>query len=294
MALGYEGYIKLGGLYVLGTGTSVPRDRPRIDSSSGYGGAIKENDPTGALESEIGIGTPHNYDWLMYDGSVSFEVSRDVWADVLWEWPFDRQSSKELLFASRKDNVQQFDEIFFNSIQLSAAEDGAVDGSLGFVSIQRNTYTFGSSYIDNKFGDGLLCPLDPDMPKPLNADLDQSPVPYWNTRVLVDSVQWDFLDWSLNISQPVEVFYGCTHSGGADPGVQEPLFLACGPMQITLSGTIMENVLIDAPTQIEIFIDDKSIIMKRIERQSSDDDVQNGDGLVIQNVEFEAFEIAKT
>ena len=77
MALGYEGYVKLDDIYVLGTGTSVPRARVRLDSTSGYGGKIK------TPVEEIGIGSPHNYDWLLWDGSVSFEVTKEIWTSTL-------------------------------------------------------------------------------------------------------------------------------------------------------------------------------------------------------------------
>jgi len=284
MALGYEGYIKLDGKYVLGTGTSVPRTRVRLDSGSGYGGQIY------SPVDEIGIGSPHIYDWLMWDGSVSFEVTKEIWTSTLRAWPFNRQASRELLFSSRKDNIQQFDEIFFNSISVSASEGSAVDGSVGFTAIQRDSYVFGSEYIDNKFGEGLLCPIN-DFPEQLNRDTNNAPVPFWNTYIEIENDPADFIDWTLDISQPVETFFGCTHGGGADPGVQEPLFLAVGPMDVRLIGTLMTDILIDDPFSIVIFLADESITLRRAERQSSDDDVQNGESFVVQNVEYAAFEI---
>jgi len=291
MALGYEGYIKLDDNFVLGTGTSVPRARARLDSISGYGGQIK------TPVAEIGIGSPHNYDWLLWDGSISFEVTREIWLETLRQWPFDRQVSRELLFSSRKDNVQQFDEIFFNSISVSAAEGSAVDGSVGFTSIQRDGYTFGSDYISNKMGEELICPISL-FPEQLNipvGGLDNiNPVPYWDTGIEIDSVAGDFLDWTLDTSQPVETFFGCTHVGGADPGVQEPLFLAVGPMAVRLTGTLMTDILVDEPTTIVISVADSSITFNRSERQSSDDDVQTAESFVVQNVEYEAYEIEMT
>jgi hypothetical protein len=283
MALGYEGYIQLDGSYVLGTGTSVPRARARIDSTSGYGGNIQNAD--------MGIGSPHNYDWLMWDGSVSFEVSQDLWSSTLKTWPFDRQTSKSLTFSSRKDNVQQFDDIFFNSISVSAAEGSAVDGSVGFTAIERTSYSFGSDYIGNKFGEGLLCPVG-GFPEQLNGSPNNNPVPFWNTQVYVDGTPGDFLDWSLDITQPVETFFGCTGGGGADPGPQEPIFLACGPLEVRLSGTLMKDILVDSPSSVVINVAGSSITLSVAERQSSDDDVQSGESFVVQNVEYEAFAIA--
>jgi hypothetical protein len=298
MALGYEGWVKLGNTYVLGTGASAPRARVRLDSTSGYGGKI--NSPV----TQIGIGAPHNYDWIMWDGSLNFDVSHGIWDDELHDWPFDRQSSKSVIFSSRKENVQSFDEVWFNSISLSASEDSPVDGSLGFTAIERSAYTFGETYISNKFGnlpdDGTgdqtpLCTLLSGFPPPLNgapeSQKQYNPVPYWFTRIEAEGSPWEFLSWDLQIAQPVETFFGCNHSGGADPGVQEPLFLATGPMTVTLSGTIMQDVLVDDLDDMLILIADRGIMLKRLELQNQSDDVQSGESLVIQNVEYEAYEI---
>jgi len=301
MALGYEGFVKLGTHYVLGTGASAPRTRPRLDSSSGYGGRIK------TPVAEIGIGTPHNYDYITYSGSVSFDVSRDVWKDELKAWLFDRQAPKEILFSSRDGNVQFFEKAYFTGISLSASEGNAVDGTVSFVAPARTTYTFGSDYVDPtispaaraailtsvKFGQGLLCPLDSAMPPPLNTSpKNRNPVPYWNTQIWMDGSKWYFLTWSLDFSQDIPFFYGCEHAGGADPGPQEPVELAAGPMTIKLTGDLMNDVIVDDVADANVYIADEDINLKRVELQNQSDDVQSGDSLVVQAVEYEAFEIA--
>ena len=300
MALGYEGLIKLGDYYVLGTGSSVPRTRIRLESSSGYGGKIK------TPEDKIGIGAPFNYDWSQEDGSINFEMTRDVFEFELKTWLFDRQNFKIIKLMSRKDNVQEYQHSFWNSISISASDGGVVDGSVGFVALERDTYTWGDLYKNNKKGissdDGLICP-PVKFPEPLNKSTvrNRVPIPFWNTFVKVTATttasRKNFTTWTLDFSQEVVKFFGCNNNTTA----QEPLYMAVGPMTVTFSGSYMDDFtgtengyLADHLAQLEVDLAGKSIILKRLEATTESDDVQTGDALVPLTVEYAAYEIKST
>ena len=303
MALGYEGLVKLGDYYVLGTGSAVPRTRIRLESSSGYGGKIK------TPEDEIGIGAPFNYDWTQYDGSISFEMTKDVFENELKPWLFDRQTVKEINLISRKKNIQQFKKCLFNSISISASEGAAVDGSVGFVALQRDNYDWGKLYKDNRLGESkdgtngnIICPPS-NFPEPLNlfSKKNKIPIPYWNTIIKVTATSTEkvknFTTWSLDFSQEVVKFFGCNNNAT----VQEPLFMAVGPMTVTFSGSFMDDFtaaqngfLGDHLKQIEIDIASSKIKLLRLEATSENDDVQTADSPVPLTVEYAAYEIKKT
>lgn len=292
MALGYEGYIKVGGQYALGTGTSVPRAQVRLDSSSGFGGEIK------TPISDIGIGAPRTYDWEQNNGSVSFELYRDFWTTVIYPWIFDRQTNKQIYFVSRNGNIQQFDYAFWNSISISASENSVVDGSIGFNTIERTNYTYGvqglQGYIENKDGYGLFCP-PATFPSPLNpSGTNRNPLPYWKTRFEILSVVIPFINWSLDFSQDIVEFFTCGHTGGGDPGPKEPFYLAAGPMKVTFSGAYMLNdVLADSIASASLFLDNLEFKMGLLEKQNISDDVQGGDSLVPLTVDYEVFSLVQ-
>jgi hypothetical protein len=303
MALGYEGYVKLDGKYALGTGTSVPRARVRMESSSGYGGQKS------APVAEIGIGTPRTYDWETHDGSLSFELNQEMWKEVLNPWVFDRQVQKEVYFTSRFGNVQKYTNAFWNSISVSATEQAVVDGSLGFVAIERTQYAFGTQgfagYTDNKTGQSatpgtqptVLCPSGT-FPEPLNGQVagrsNINPIPWWNTKVLdASGAKVEFVNWTLDFSQDIGKFFACTDVVSlADPGPKEPDYLAAGPMTVTFSGAYMfKDALGDDLTLLTLNIDDQVFKLKSLELQSVSDDVQTGDVMVPLTVEYAVYDI---
>jgi len=300
VALGYEGVIEIGTHFALGTGSSVPRARVRLESGSGYGGRIK------IPVSEIGIGAPHNYDWSQHDGSLNFEVSQELLTTELKTWLFNRQLGKGIVLSSRKNNSQIYQKCYWNSISLSASEGAAVDGSLGFVGLEQDTYTWGDKYIANKKGAGLLCPLDAGMPPPLNKGWEnKNPVPFWNTKVYVkpaggSSTKYNFTTWSLDYSQEIVKFFGCTRTSvGVDPGAQEPLFIAAGPMSVIFTGSFIldfdttpTGYFGDNLDELIVHVGSETLTMKRLEVTSESDDVQSGESLVPLTVEYAAYEIA--
>lgn len=288
MALGYEGYIKVGGIFAMGTGSSVPRGRVRVDSSSGYGGNIK------TPVAEIGIGAPRAYDWEAHDGSVNFEVHKDFFNDPIKTWIFDRQVAKVVYLLSRDGNVQQYDRAFWNSISVSAAEGSAVEGSIGFVAIDRTAYTFGvagdAGYTGNATGQGVVCSTSPLNP----AGANLNPVPFWDTMVTLGGTNYDFLSWSLDLSQDVVKLFASTHGGGGDPGPKEPEYLAVGPMTVTFSGThIFQAPAADGVNGV-LSVSTASLKLNSMELQNSSDDVQSGDTLVPLSVEYAVYDLDQT
>lgn len=304
MALGYEGLVKIGNYYALGTGASVPRDRIRIESSAGYGGKITS--PT----NQMGLGLPFNYDWNEYNGSLNFEVNEDIFKNIITIWAVSqRQTAQSVTIHPRKEAVQSFSTAFWNSISISASEGSAVESTIGFIALERDSYVWGLDYIDNKEGSlsgdqTPLCPIVSNMPPPLNpaSAKNKNPVPFWNTKVLVGATspsQKNFTTWSLDFNQDVVKFFGCTRTvAGPDPSAQEPLFLAVGPMTVTFSGSYMESFdgtsnlfLGDTIDQIELFVASESLKLKRLELTSENDEVQSGSTLTPLTVDYAVYEI---
>ena len=291
--LGYEGYIKVGGVYALGTGTAVPRARTRIDSQGAYGGQQK------TPVASIGIGAPRVYGWPTFDGSINFEITKDIFA-VLKAWIYDRESQKDILFSTRKDNKQEYVDTFWNSISISASEGGLLDGSLGFVAIDQSSYAYGvkgtPGYIGNATGAGLLCPLATGMPAPLNPSSNNyNPIPYWYSKILFGAETLDFISWSLDFSQDVVKFKVCNHTAGP----QAPAYVGVGPMTISLSGEWMwindsqpSTYPGDSVAAATVQIADTSIGLKQLELQTSSDDVQSPDSTTPVQLGYNVYELA--
>jgi len=300
VALGYEGYVQIGLTVALGTGTSVPRARSRIESSSGYGGKIVGS-PAGV---QMGVGAPRAYDWTIYDGSVDMELNRLIWVNELNPWVFDRQNPRDIIFATRKDGEQNFNQTaFWNSINISASEGSAVTASVSFVALNMTTYTFGvqgtEGYIENKDGFGMFCPPWSNIPLPLNkADGGRkniNPIPYWNTKVKFPdtSTPIDFTNWTLDFSQDVVKFFTCQDEGSStDPGALEPAYLAVGPMTVTFNGSYMlKDRLGDNIDELDIVLGDQTFKLKKLENTTVSDDLQTGDALVPLTVEYAVYNI---
>lgn len=292
MALGYEGYVTLKVDVTedaaLGTGGVTPRVRQRLESNAGYGGAIK------TPVDEMGIGAPHNYDWTVYDGSMDMDVHEAFLTNQLKAWLFDRQAAAQAYFQTRPDNVQQFNNCYWNSISLSAAEGGALTGSVSFVAIERDSYTRGGDYIGNKTGDHTLCASGTiQWPEPLSADANEIPIPYWNTFVEIESAQYDFTTWSLDFSQEVVKFFACE----GNSAVQEPKFIAVGPMTATFTGDYMfiEAATFNSPDTLStlyVNMADEQIKLEDLELTSDADALQDQGAIVPVSVEYAAYTLA--
>lgn len=299
MALGYEGYVNLDGKYALGTGTAVPRARVRLESNSGYGGGISTTSSPASAMSGIGIGSPRTYDWEVFDGSLNFEMTKDIFV-VLRSWIFARDSQKVILFSSRKGNEQSYSDTYWNSISISASEGSLVDGSVGFTALSRANYEYGdeslSGYINNKTGAGLMC-VNANMPSPLNPiPHNYNPIPSWFTRITLGTDVYDFLSWTLDFSQEVVKFPACNHTEGP----QGPVHVGVGPMTVTLSGAWMwiddgkpADYPLDTLTngKVEIIADGEYISFPQLELNTSSDDVQSQDTMTPVNLEYAIYEI---
>ena len=292
MALGYEGYVKLGSIYALGTGTAVPRSRILITSGGAYGQNV-------IGVNTIGIGAPRTPDWDVYDGSISFEITKDIFLAAK-NAVLNRSTNLAIQFSTRKDNLQSFTDAYWNSISISASEGGLLDGSLGFVAMDRASYLYGmqglQGYYDNKAGAGLLCPLAAGMPAPLNSlNTNYNPFPSWFSKVTLGGSVYDFLSWTLDFSQEVVKFFGCTNAAGP----QAPLYVGVGPMTVTLSGAFMwldpampAAFPADNIATAKVDVSDVSMSFAKLELNTSSDDVQAPDSTVPVNVEYSIYELS--
>jgi hypothetical protein len=286
------GWVQLGSIYALGTGTAVPRSRSRIDSSGAYGQNV-------IGVSTIGIGAPRAYDWDIYDGTLNFEITKDIFL-ALKAWVLARASQTTITFSTRKDNEQSFVDTLWNSISISASEGALLDGSLGFTAMDRASYAYGfqgiQGYYDNKVGAGLLCPLAAGMPAPLNSlNTNYNPIPFWDSKVTLGADVYDFLSWTLDFSQEVVKFFGCTNE--ASP--QAPLYMGVGPMTVTLSGAFMwldptmpATFPADSIATAKVDVADVSMSFAKLELNTSSDDVQAPDSTVPVNVEYSIYELS--
>lgn len=295
MALGYEGLAKMmvGSTedLFLCTGASIPKARARLESSSGYGGQIKN--PV----AEIGIGTPRNYDWEVFSGSVNFEVTRDLVLNQLKPWLFDRQKKARITLQSRKDNVQRLDNCYWNNITMTAASGSAVTGSIGFVALKRDLYVQGGGYIANKTGGNVLCnPGVLNVPLPLNPNSfpNMSPVPFWNSKVTIDGNDIEFVTWTLNFSQEVVKFFAC--EANVDP--VEPKFMAVGPMTAQFTGDYMFVETTPTPwdipdllTTLTVAIAGAEIKLETLELTTDGDDVRDQNAPAVIAVDYSAYEL---
>ncbi len=290
MALGYEGYVtlKVGAIedVALGNGGGVPRSRQRLESSSGYGGTIK------SPVASMGIGLPHNYDWDVYDGNMDIDVHEDFLTNQIKAWIFDRQLGAQAFFQTREGNAQTFLKCYWNNINLSAGEGGFLTSSISFVAMQRDAYIRGGDYIANKVGSNPVCATTTEVfPTPLNPnDANLNPIPYWNTKVDINAATVEMTNWSLDCSQEVVKFFGCFNNST----VQEPKYVAVGPMSITFTGDYMfvDTAAFSSPdslTSLYITMGTEQIKLEDLELTTDADSLQGQDAIVPVSLEYAAY-----
>jgi hypothetical protein len=290
MALGYEGYVslKVNTLedVALGQGGGVPRARQRLESSSGYGGEIS------TPVADMGIGLPRNYDWEVFDGNMDFDIHEDFLTNQVKAWIFARQDAGEVYFQTRQGNVQDFNNCYWNNISISASEGSALSGSISFVAMQRDAYTRGGDYIANKTGGNTLCAggaIDfPDQLNPLNGNIN--PIPFWNTFVEINGSLVDMTNWSLEFSQEVVKFFGCFNNAT----VQEPKYVAVGPMTVNFSGDYMfvDTATFSSPNTLStlyVTMGGEQIKLEDLELTTDTDALQGQDAIVPVSVEYSAY-----
>ena len=263
MAIGYEGYVKVGGNWSLGTGASVPKAKQRMDSTAGYGGKI-----TGA--ADMGVGGPRVYDWTNWDGTAEFEMTDAVFTFLKGWITGTRDAFSAIEFSSRTSNSQVFNNCHWNSIGIQTSEASMVTGTIGFVALDRTTYTYGSDTVRSAG---------------MTEMYDLVPIPYWKTSIGA----YKFLEWSLDFSQDMVKFYACNHTTGP----QEPIYTGVGPMTATLTGSYLySGEMADSPGDMIVTVGGGSITLKLTELQSSADDVVTGDSLTPIKVTVNAYGVA--
>jgi len=286
MAFGYEGYVtvKASGIedVALCTGSSVPENRIRLDSGAAYGGQKTNSAPS---TYDMALGAPHTYDFSQVDGNVDFEITQEFFLNQIIAWLMSRQTAGVIKLRSRKDNLQEYDHCYWNSIDLTGTSGAAVTGSIGFVAIQRDAYTVGGDYIGNKTGTDLFCPISPSpvMPPPLNpaTDLNVNPVPFWNTRLNFDGTFHEFTDWNFSFSQDVVKFFVCQNESMPQP----PAFMAVGPMAAAMNCTQMivntqSFMMPDTITLALLYIGTQAFGMGNLQRNQETDAVQGKSSMV--------------
>jgi len=288
MALGYEGIAYVDNDIFLCSGANVPRTRNRLESSSGYGGNLS------SPVAEIAIGNPHNYDWSTYDGSVNFELNKKFFDNIVKNWIFNRQKTKQIELKPRSDSYQKFTYCYWNSINLSASEGSAVTGSIGFSAIDRDDFDIEDDYENNKRG-FITCndlSASGDIPS-LSPNLN--PIPFWYTRVEAASLiksGVEVLSWNLTASQSVEKFFECLGNTYA----QAPSKIGVGPMAINLQMDIMilnTNITSLPATlnNVTLHIGTSNIQFDDLEIDSDDDGLQVGATPVSLNVSYSAYKL---
>jgi hypothetical protein len=290
MALGYEGYVTLKVNTIedvaLGTGGGVPRARQRLESSSGYGGQIK------TPVAEMGIGLPRNYDWEVFDGSMDLDVHEDFLTNQIKTWIFDRQKGAEVNFQTRAGNAQNFLKCYWSNIGLSSSEGAALSSSISFVAMQRDSYTRGGDYLNNKQGNNPYCSSTTEVyPQPLNPlDGNIIPIPFWNTYVEINSTLIEFTNWNLEFSQEVVKFFACENNST----VQEPRYVAVGPMTVNFTGDYMfvDTATFNSPTTLStlyVTMGGEQIKLEDLELTTDTDSLQGQDAITPVSIEYAAY-----
>ena len=118
-----------------------------------------------------------------------------------------------------------------------------------------------------------------------------------DTTVDIDSIQTQFLNWQINLSQEVVKFFSCESNSAP----QEPKFLAMGPLIITFTGDYIfledpnltgDFLVPDDVTTIDVNIAGESLGLRELELTSDTDAVQSPDALTPIAVDYNVYELA--
>jgi hypothetical protein len=290
VGFGYEGYIslKVGATedVALGQGGAVPKSRQRLESSSGYGGQVK------TPVSSMGIGLPFTYDWTSWEGSIEFDIYQKFLTNQIKPWIFDRDKKSKVFIQTRNNNIQEFEDSFWNNITISASEGSSVNGSIGFLAIDRTNYVRGGGFIDNKKGmETAFISGSINYPKVFGA-ADELLVPYWNTSILINGVLVPFTTWTLTFSQEVVPFFSCENNLTA----QAPKHIGVGPMTVNFSGDYMfvDTATFLSPDKINtltVKIKNEEIKLGDLELTTDTDALTSIDSMVPVSVEYSAYSL---
>jgi len=290
MPLGYEGYVEVDDNVCLCNSASVPNQEMPIESAAGYGGQIK------TPVDEIGVRSSRVYDWPTLDGSVEVDLNVDFWTGVIGPWILDRQTAKKVEVYPRYTSSQVYQNCFWSSISLAAAEGGSTTCSLAFAALDVGTFEIGDCYLNNVLGqvDGFKTALDTGgIIEALNCSSDTVPIPYWRTTVDADGVLDGIISWSLEFSQEVVKFFLCE----ANSTVQEPGYLAVGPMTVSfnydrvpLQGAFS---IPDTVASLVVSLAGSTMECADLRIDSKEDAIRDGGSIVPATATYAVFELVK-
>lgn len=239
MAIGYEGYAALNGEIFLATASSAPKVRNKIESTSGY--AANTASVSGG---NIGVGFPHAYDFVSYDGSLSYEANEAILADQIKSWLFSRSTSREIAYQPRQGGaVQVLPETYWTTISIETSAQSAVTGTIDYVSWIKqgggpdyNTVT--DNYIANR--DGAVSSFFTELELGGNLQAlggNVAPIPYWRTSLsgFTGTGLVQPLSWTVSFSQDVNKVFLCA----VNENPVAPPILTIGPMRGTLTVELM-------------------------------------------------------
>ena len=300
MAVGCEGWVSLTvdteEDLLLGTGGSIPKVRPDIQSQSGYGGQINDSGPS---YTEMAIGFPHTHDFVQYEGSIEFEATEGVITRQIKPWLFDRQGKAQVHIHPRDAASQRFDSAFWSSISLSAGEGGVVSSSISFSSEgDRDNFDRGTGYVANKTGQGFLCDTSPpanwNIPGQLNPSSGNiEPIPFWNTSIVIDGSTVEFTNWTVEFTQSFNRFFACENNSTP----QEAKIVGVGPVSIRFTGDYMfvgtpAFTVSDTLSTLVINVGGETISLSELELTSDSDDIRGQGDLAPVGIEYAAYGIA--
>lgn len=275
MGVGYEGAAYLAGEPILCTGASVPRSRQIIESSSGYGGRID------LPVAEIGIGSPHAYDWSEYSGSLDFEVHNQLISNQLKPWLFHRQNSKRIYLYPRLGSYQNFEECYWTSLDLGTAPNSQVTGSVGFFAMDRDDYELEDDYIGDVRG---------------REDWDfhtKEIIPFWKTTVSFTGAasSYQIIDWKLSFSQDIQKIFLCKYN--TDPIA--PTYIGIGLMTATLDVTVAvlntTVTILDTLPSAVVTIDTNTLNLAELELTTATDAIEGNDSMEPISLNYNIYQL---
>ena len=237
--LGYESYVTINGSIALANSADVSQSRVPIVSNALYGSSIATN-------ASIPLQQPHFYDWSEISATVTLDVNSDFLTIIKWML-INRSTSVDLYLNSRKTGIKHISNAWWQTITLSAAQDGAVSATIGFVALETDSYGVGkfTDYWGNTTG-SLTCsmmdttnPLNPDwnVGYPSLGNLD--PIPFWKTSITgLDNVK----GWNFSVTQTIVKFMGCMKNNNAI--AQEPYVMGFGTVTADMKiDTLLPDVV---------------------------------------------------
>lgn len=267
MGIGYQGYMKVGGIDVLGTGGGVGLVQDPITSGAAWGAGWKT------------VGIAHYADYIeRYEGTLDFELHAGVWS-VFDPWVVtNRITAKSVVVSPDGSGIQTYSDAYNTSCGFSTSEGSFVTVSVGVMAFTRTSST-GSTYVGNVTGTGTAVPyLTPNL----------NPIPFWKTTAAVGGVSGDATEWSIDVSQNTLVLYTCRNSkapkailqGTPDASGSVGIFNDAGVGDVALATMSSLSVVITGAGTISI---------PNAWVESDDYSVQGGDSIISKTFSVKGF-----